>query len=267
MGHGYKALALLAVWPAQRGARDPPFNHVARDLGELAVVMVRVIPQQLECVVHRDGQVLGDHPLGLFDDHPAVQCRLELRGQQVAFPERPFLDQPDRRLSVKPLNANLAYGIKPPAPVRPPSWWWSRPGHVRALLFHLPRAGHRQHPDDAPNPVIDRHGGGDLMMAPCRRVSSKGYTAAEAINPLRMKKPVSHERPRGFMLSEQGWPSRNLDRSILGAQARRNRAARELLAMLGMAVLAVRVAACGSGAGSTEQSLPGITRWGPCKGR
>ena len=60
-------------------------------------MVVRVAPQQLERVVHGHGEVLGDHSLGLLDDHPAVQSCLQLRGQQVAFPDRPFLDQPDRR--------------------------------------------------------------------------------------------------------------------------------------------------------------------------
>src|ERR1700722_52890 len=87
---------MLAGWLTQYGARDPPVNHVACDFRELAVVVARVAPQYRERVVHGYGEVLGDHSLGLLDNHPAVQRRLQLRGQQVALPERAFLDQPDR---------------------------------------------------------------------------------------------------------------------------------------------------------------------------
>ena len=80
----------------QFGPCDLPVDDVVGHLGKLAVVVARVVPQRSECVVHGHGQVLGEHALGLLDDHPAGQGHLELLGQQVALPECPFLDQRDR---------------------------------------------------------------------------------------------------------------------------------------------------------------------------
>ena len=81
----------------QRGTRDLPVDHIAGDVGELAVMVTRVCSQQFEGVAHRYLQVLGEHSLGLLDDHPAVQGGLELLSQQAVLPERLFLDQSDCR--------------------------------------------------------------------------------------------------------------------------------------------------------------------------
>ena len=82
--------------PGQYVVGNRAIDHVAGDLGKPSVVITRILVQQLERLVYRRGQVLGEHSLGLLDDDAAAQGRLQLLGQQAALPDGPFLDQRDR---------------------------------------------------------------------------------------------------------------------------------------------------------------------------
>ena len=46
-------------------------------------------------MVHVQAETLGELALGLLDDDPAVECRLELLGEGLGAAHVPFLQQPD----------------------------------------------------------------------------------------------------------------------------------------------------------------------------
>ena len=67
------------------------------DIAQPTLAMARVVAQEQESLIDADAAVLRDRALGLLDDDPAVQCRLQLLGEDLTTADSPSLEQPDGR--------------------------------------------------------------------------------------------------------------------------------------------------------------------------
>ncbi len=86
--------------PASAGRRrkvDAACDDAPGDLGQAQVLGACVAAQPVERGVHGEPGALGQHPLGLLDDDPAVQRGLQLLVDDLAATDRPFLQDADRR--------------------------------------------------------------------------------------------------------------------------------------------------------------------------
>jgi hypothetical protein len=61
-----------------------------RDLAKAAVVAGGIATDQRECLVHAHPADLGDHALGLLDDHPAVERTLQLFAEHLPMSDGAF---------------------------------------------------------------------------------------------------------------------------------------------------------------------------------
>ena len=60
--------------PGHGIVRELALTDVAGNVGQPAIVITRVLPQQPKRLVYRRGQVLGEHSLGLLDDHAGASA-------------------------------------------------------------------------------------------------------------------------------------------------------------------------------------------------
>lgn len=72
-------------------------NDPAGHLGQPCVVGAGVAAHPVEGRVHGEVAALGEHPLGLLDDHSTVQRGLELLGEHLTAADGAFGQDPDRR--------------------------------------------------------------------------------------------------------------------------------------------------------------------------
>src|SRR5690242_2737421 len=79
-----------------RGDFQAAFGDLCGDLMQVAVVGSGVAAEEIECCVYGDSQALGEHPLGLLDDDPAGQRRLELRGDSSVIVDAALIGQANR---------------------------------------------------------------------------------------------------------------------------------------------------------------------------
>jgi hypothetical protein len=71
-------------------------DDAAGQIGQPSPRTPGVGPKQFECLAHRNGSALGENPLSLLDDHPAVQSLLKLLIDQLGMGQAALLDDSDR---------------------------------------------------------------------------------------------------------------------------------------------------------------------------
>src|SRR6202035_2835881 len=78
-----------------REVRGGAVDNVAGHVGQPLVGVAGTLAEQREGLVHVQAGPLGELALGLLDNDPAIQCRLELLGEGLGAAHVPFLQQAD----------------------------------------------------------------------------------------------------------------------------------------------------------------------------
>ena len=95
-----------------------PATTALAEVGQAGLAVPGVLPEPLERGVDAHPVALRDHALGLLDDDPAVQRRLELLGERLGAADRPLLDQADRGDVGKGLDDGTSSGRSDTGPRR-----------------------------------------------------------------------------------------------------------------------------------------------------
>ena len=72
-------------------------NDLAGDISEAFTGVSGMRPQQVRRAVHVDLAAFGQYPLGLFDDDPTGQRRLQLSGHRLGAGQHPVASDADHR--------------------------------------------------------------------------------------------------------------------------------------------------------------------------